>query len=556
MIKLLQSPANSIGRAALAFALGWAAMMPSAAAAAPSLSAALLASSVERAVDRPLPTLADVLGQDVTTPPGPIIAVGPLDNADWSEARDWGGAIGWYLMDAVNDGMRSLAVIPPYQYKSDGNTETEDRTASRREFLSRVAERTGARFGLTGRIDARGKQFDLVLELLEYPGGNRLAERHAKGEVGALPASVRAIAQELLTEAVSVAYPAGAPVADALAAPAQGELEILADAFGKAKSASWDKQVALYETMWREHRDVPSTATLYLFALDNGGGAAELRARLPELLASRPRTKALESYGYLLQSQNAERGIDPDAVAALSEMLIANPNNLGAWLALANAYMGEQVMYREDERGMMYVLSPAIDHHVGYASAIALSLAMVRRWPNYYRAWWGLSYSLRSYAGLVRGTGYARNIPVAQRERYHEIMAVAEASLSEAIRRHPAQGSLYINKIAFDVENGRDWMSTFRRAAQIDPHSRRLYQTALNYGRPQWGGTKDTLREIYDTAKSNNPDADWPRQLRDAWAPEIRPLIDFDNPWTLAGLAIIAVLLALTAWRYWNARGG
>jgi hypothetical protein len=539
------------------FSLSGAALMVPTASAAPSISGALFAASVERAVDRPLPTLAEVLGQDITAPAGPIIAIGPLDNADWSEAKDWGGAIGWYLMEAVNDGMRSLAVIPPYQFKSDGRTETEDRTASRRVVLSRVAERTGARFGLTGRIDVRGNQFNLALELLEYPGGNRLAGRNRKGELGALSASVHALAQELLTEAVSIAYPNGAPLADALAVPAPGELDILATAFGKAaKSASWDKQVAaFYETLWREHRDVPSTATLYLFALDNGGSAAELRARLPELLASRPRTKALETYGYLLQSQNAERGIDPAAVTALTEILVANPNNLGAWLALANAYLGERVMYREDERGMLNVISPAVDHHIGYASGIALSLALVRRWPNYYRGWWALSYGLKGYAGLVRGVSHTRNIPATQLERYHEIMAVADASLSEAIRRHPAQGALYGNRIAFDVENGRDWMSTFRLAAQIDPHSRWLYQTAFNYGRPQWGGTKESLREIYDTAKRNNPDADWPRQLRDAWAPEIKPLIDFDNPWTLAGLAIIALLVVgLAGWQYWNSR--
>ncbi len=245
-------------RAALVFALGGAALMVSAVGAPQSLSGALLTASVERAIDRPMPTLADVLGQQISTPPGPIIVIGPLDNADWSEAKDWGGGIGWYLMDAVNDGTRSLAVISPYQFKSDGSTETEDRTASRRVFLARVAERTGARFGLTGKIDVRGSQFDLVLELLEYPAGNRAAERHKKGELGALSAAVHALAQELLAEAVKVAYPTGAPVVDTLAPPAPGELEILATAFGKSKSLAWDKQVALYETLWREHRQVPS----------------------------------------------------------------------------------------------------------------------------------------------------------------------------------------------------------------------------------------------------------------------------------------------------------
>jgi len=366
LLKLLRLPASAV------CALGAAALVLSAPCAAQSLSGALLARTVERAVDRPLPTMAEILGQEITTSPGPIIAVGPLDNADWSEAKDWGGGIGWYLMDAVNDGVRSLAVIPPYQFKSDGSTETEDRMASRRDLLARVAERTGARFGLTGRIGAGGTQFDLSLELLEYPGGIRLAERHQKGELAALSATVHALAQELLNEAVSAAYPGSGAVAEAIPPPAAGELEILATAFGKAKKLSWDDSVALYESLWRDHRDVPSVATLYLFALDSSRDTAAIRARLPELMAARPRTKALETYGYLTQSQNAERGIDPEAIRALSEILVANPNNLGAWLALANAYVNEQVMYREDERGMMYVLSPAIDHHPGYATGIAL----------------------------------------------------------------------------------------------------------------------------------------------------------------------------------------
>ncbi len=100
-------------------------------------------------------------------------------------------------------------------------------------------------------------------------------------------------------------------------------------------------------------------------------------------------------------------------------------------------------------------------------------------------------------------------------------------------------------------------MSTFRRAAELDPHSRRLYQIAFNYARPQWGGSLDDLREIYDVAKQNNPDADWPREVRNASAPEIKPFIDWDAPWIRRGLAIFVLLLLVAGlWQFWRQRRG
>jgi hypothetical protein len=257
----------------------------------------------------------------------------------------------------------------------------------------------------------------------------------------------------------------------------------------------------------------------------------------------------------LQKSKYAATGIDPDSISALTRLLNEYPNDLGVWHALNQAYINEEVMYREDERGMIWSISPAIDHHQGYAKAIVLALAYVRRWPNYYHGWWDLSSNLSSYASLVRGTKYWSSVPEAARVRYKNITEVSEYCLSEAIKRHPMQGRMYAAMIQFDVHNGRDWMATFRKAAGLDPHRLSIYRTAFNYARPQWGGSTSDMSEIYRLAKKNNPDEEWPRQLRDAWAKEIKPLVDFDNPRIKYGSAVLFVsFVVFGVWLYQRRR--
>jgi hypothetical protein len=210
-------------------------------------------------------------------------------------------------------------------------------------------------------------------------------------------------------------------------------------------------------------------------------------------------------------------------------------------------------MYRE-QKGC-FKCTPAVDHHLGYAKAIALELEVVRRRPDHYRGWWELSYSLWWYASLVRGSESWRNVPEDQRHRFEELMAVADDCSFQAIRRHPSQAALYVNKIPFDVQNGRDRMSSFRRAAALAPHYRYVYQIAFNYARPHWGRSLDDLHEIYRSAQQNNPGVDWPLELRNSLAPEIKPLVDLDNPWIRWGLLLFLLLgLIVGIWQFWGRR--
>jgi hypothetical protein len=179
----------------------------------------------------------------------------------------------------------------------------------------------------------------------------------------------------------------------------------------------------------------------------------------------------------------------------------------------------------------------------------------VQRWPNHYRTWWSLSYALKAYAGLVRGTAYWKNVPEESRKRYKAITSIAEECLNNAIRLHPQNGQLLEMMIEFDTHAGRDWMATFRKSASLQPHQFSLYQTAFNYARPQWGGTRDQMREIYETAVNNNPDENWPTTLRDAWASEIKPIIDFRNRWVRTAIGVSLIVGLLFAWWRWRANG-
>ena len=305
-------------------------------------------------------------------------------------------------------------------------------------------------------------------------------------------------------------------------------------------------------------KSITSSLMPWLFTTCLGLGcvaasSAEIQYRIPNVLNGSELSLTAKTYGYLMQSETASTGIDPDAVAKLTQLVLANPNSIGTWRALGNAYINENVM--NPERQGCYTCVPAIDHHAGYAKAIVLALEVVRRWPDNYRSWWGLSYSVYWYASLVRGRDYWKDVTEPRRIRFKELMAVADDCSFEAIHRHPDHATLYANRIPFDVNSGRDRMSSFQRAAALAPHSRYVYRMAFGYARPQWGGSMDDLREIYDVARRNNPGEDWPRQLRNASAPEAKPFLDFDNPWVRNGLvAMVVMVLLLGIWRPWSQR--
>jgi hypothetical protein len=453
-------------------------------------------------------------------------------------------------MEILNGHSPYISVVASYQYESDGRTLNTEDEPDRVKHLLRVVERTGARFGITGSISIDKNNFDLVMNLTEFPGTSHIKSVKKSGILDLLPMMVQEAITEIVTEIIVSIHPSKTDSIHPIPAPMPGELRALASAFSDELDIGPKQRVEMYQTLWMNNSNYTSLATRYLQSLMILGDEETTRTTLPYLLSIEPPTVTFDAYRSLVNIMTSPDGINHESMGNIKKLVRSNPNLIIAWLVLDNAYSSENVMYRDDDQGMTYVVSPAIDHHHGYASAIVLSMETIKRWPGYYRNWWGLSYNLLNYAGLVRGTEYWHDIPEETKKRYKKIMAIADDCLNQAMKRHPAQAPLYINKIIVDANRGRDWRPSFRTAAKLRPHDISIYKTAFNYSRPQWGGTKNDMREVYALATKNNPNASWPKQLRDAWAPEIKPIIDLSSTW----LIIITVSCLLLFYWQWKKR--
>ncbi len=226
---------------------------------------------VERVTARPLPTLSSLLGQEPSLPAAPTMVIGLLENSNATNPDDWGRAIGWFLMDAAYTAYHELAIVPPYQFHSDARPDTDNDDSSRREQLSRVAARVGARFGLTGIIGVENGRFDLILELLEYPSNRRILIQQKSGELEDISITVQTLAQAIFAEAVAIANPTGRLIAGTITSPEVGELQALAATFGKTRSLPQEERLLAYQKLWQEDPQLGPNALIYLGMLIYSG---------------------------------------------------------------------------------------------------------------------------------------------------------------------------------------------------------------------------------------------------------------------------------------------
>lgn len=140
-------------------------------------------------------------------------------------------------------------------------------------------------------------------------------------------------------------------------------------------------------------------------------------------------------------------------------------------------------------------------------------LTSLRRWPDNYRGWWGLSYALDRYAGAVRGWQYHREMEEQARRRYPKLLDLAGRAARQALDAHSGQPSLYAIRIDVNAGMGEDWYGTFLAGIGAAPHARILYDKAMNYSRDAWGGNAKKRERIWRLARNNNPDASWPDEV-------------------------------------------
>jgi hypothetical protein len=205
---------------------------------------------------------------------------------------------------------------------------------------------------------------------------------------------------------------------------------------------------------------------------------------------------ALESYRSMDLNSLEEHEIERRR-NGLRDLVVANPDDPMIMINFANAW-GDQG-----------------DIHEG----LSINLEIAERWPDNYRAWWGLGWLVSRHAWQVRGETMWSEVPQDARETFKLMSFLSDQIIDKAIAMNDKHGALWVMKLSGIGSNGgysSELMTTFEAAAVVAPTHEPIYATTLNFSQNKWGGNAAARRRVIELAAANNPDAAWPSFMRQA----------------------------------------
>jgi hypothetical protein len=205
---------------------------------------------------------------------------------------------------------------------------------------------------------------------------------------------------------------------------------------------------------------------------------------------------ALESYRSMDLNSLEEHEIERRR-NGLRDLVVANPDDPMIMINFANTW-GDQG-----------------DIHEG----ISINLEIAERWPDNYRAWWTLGWLVSRHAWQVRGETMWSEIPQDARDTFKLMSFLSDQIIDKALVMNNKHGALWVMKLSGIGSNGgysSELMATFEAAAAVAPTHEPIYATTLNFSQNKWGGNAAARRRVIELAGENNPDAAWPRFMRQA----------------------------------------
>lgn len=164
--------------------------------------------------------------------------------------------------------------------------------------------------------------------------------------------------------------------------------------------------------------------------------------------------------------------------------------------------------YPDDPMGFV-LLADVLASNNFQLEGIVVSLEALRRWPDNFRAWWDLAWTLESYAWRLRGHDYWKNVPEEGRRMFPILKALSLDANRKALELNRDNAKLWHQNMAAIGKFNSEFKNAFRRAIELHPYYRDAYETALNYASPKWGGTVREQQKILELARRNNPGATW-----------------------------------------------
>jgi hypothetical protein len=442
-------------------------------------------------------------GYERPSVPAPSFAVGDFLTDD-DALRDWSFAIGDILRWRIQYVPTVKLTMPSAYYTAlDAGVDRDefDPVMATPEHFKGLRKAMGIETVLTGTLARDGEEFTIDAALVDSQSGEQRAARSWRATAGQLPAALIEISGWVYDE-----------LGVELDAAERAYLEDRSTLTSEAIAAYVENYADLNLTDLVVRQDLlvtlreahPKFTLFGLYALHAKSYPTNLREARANLEMSYQAREdfpghagiALESYRSMDLNSLEEHEIERRR-NGLRDLVVANPDDPMIMINFANAW-GDQG-----------------DVHEG----ISINLEIVERWPDNYRGWWGLGWLVSKHAWQVRGETMWNEVPKEQRETFKLMSFLSDQIIDKAIAMNDKHGALWVMKLSGIGSNGgysSELMATFEAAAAVAPTHEPVYATTLNFSQNKWGGNAAARRRVIELAAANNPDAAWPRFMRQA----------------------------------------
>lgn len=495
-----------------------------------------------------------VIGYERPSVRVPKLAVGEFRIND-DELREWSQAIAEILRWRIQYVPNTRLLMPSaYLTTSDAGADTgigRPLLTSRENFQG-LNQSLGIESVLTGRLLSEGADYVLDVELVDSVSGKKISEKSWNFSVSELPGVLIEISAWVYTElGMELSQTERAFLGD----PGSLRSEAIVAFVDNYKDLQSEDRLQVQDLVADLRKQFPEFAVFALYALRSKSYAMNL----DEVY------KNLEFADQLRKEFPTHAGVTLEAYRTMD--IGAMPKH-----EVASRLVGLRDLAAKNPNDPMIMINVAValGDNGSSLEALTVLLEAASRWPDHYRVWWSLGWSLNAHAWQLRGDRMWREVPEQVKGRFKLLAYLSDQAVDKALSLHARNADLWIMKLSSLGSNGgysEELMEVFDLAVDVAPSNETIYGNALNFAENKWGGNADARRKIIRLAEENNPQAAWPKimrsqhaadfediaEIKDSLADEfsIERIMEHPDFWKYA----FGILAAFFAYSYFSRRG-
>jgi hypothetical protein len=450
---------------------------------------------VKSKVEDPLPPLSEVLpGYSRPSAEVPSLIVADL-TSDKEEEMPWGSAIGRVIRRKLMFAPRILLRMPSvYTGRADGWQQgMSDKDVLRSlESLKLAGRRLGIRNALTGDVKIDGQTYEINIELRSLPSGQSYKTFHYSGDVSRLPDTFATLTIDVY-RALGVKLDEKSLTYINKKTPESFEhLKIFAQTLKDLKGKSAKEAREIVKIITKKQINTQAALALYAYYLEPDKDLNAYVRELEDMAAKFPEDAGMESIVAVYMGYKDSEELKRKKIRKFQKIIRENP----------------------DDPSNMIDYSEFLSYCGNTRAALTVSLEVLKRWPDLYRTWWSVAFAIMEYNWQERGTNYWVDVPEKAKRMFYPIKSLADKAVNRAMEYNAGIANLWILKMRTIGEYSPQLINSFHRAADLSPHNKEVYDTALCFSRPQWGGSSEIQERIWNLAAKNNPGQPWLEEIR------------------------------------------